>query len=102
MICQIGLPAAMILTDLVSVSDTFQTAVVKVFLISCCWLKTQKRMATANASTADNDILVFLMLLLQRIKPFFVTPFLEKSTEWINSLFGTILSNFAQKVIQPK
>jgi hypothetical protein len=59
-------------------------------------------MATANASTADNDILVFLMLLLQRIKPFFVTPFLKKSTEWINSLFGTILSNFAQKVIQPK
>jgi hypothetical protein len=27
---------------------------------------------------------------------------LKKSTEWINSLFGTILSNFAQKVIQPK
>jgi hypothetical protein len=27
---------------------------------------------------------------------------LEKSTEWINSLFGTILSNFAQNVIQPK
>jgi hypothetical protein len=27
---------------------------------------------------------------------------LQKSTEWINSLFGTILSNFAQNVIQPK
>ncbi len=75
MICQIGLPAAMMLTDLVSVSDIFQTIALPAFLIWPCWLKTQRRMATASASTADNDILFFLMVKLQRIKPFFVTPF---------------------------
>lgn len=101
MTCQIGLPAAMILTDLVWVSDTFQEGANPAYLTSSCWLKTKMRTATANASAADNDILFFLMMILQRMKLFFVTPFCQKSTECINSLFGAILSNFARMVIQP-
>ncbi|MFM1964114.1 MAG: hypothetical protein RLZZ172_2959 [Bacteroidota bacterium] len=84
MTCQIGLPAAMILTDLVWVSDTFQEGANPAYLTSSCWLKTKMRTATANASAADNDILFFLMMILQRMKLFFVTPFCQKSIECIN------------------
>lgn len=102
MTCQIGLPAAIILTDLVWVSETFQEDAAPVNLISPCWLKTQMRTATASASVADTVILFFLMMTLQRMKTFFVTPFSQKSIKCINSLFGVILSNFVRMVIRPE
>lgn len=56
-------------------------------------------MATASTSTAVIDILFFLMILLQRMRDYFVTTLAKKWTQLINSRIGVILINFAFLVI---